>query len=1242
MFASRPRQVLAIAVSVLVTWRVAALVLPEGAPLEIVLQGMVLGLPNALTALGLILVWRSHRVINFAAAAIGALGGGLAVKTFLVWQWPYPVVLLLGPLLGALVGLLVEVVVIRRFAASSRLVVGVATIGLTQLLGGLELISTQRIFGEGSLISGGFVTPLSGYSRNIGFVLFDANHLLIAVVVPLVVIGLGWFLRSSLAGAAIRGAAENEERARLLGIPVRRLQAVVWTTVGALSALTYVLQAPFVGAINSAATGPTLLLAALAAAVVARMESMPVAFAAAVGLGAVDQVVRWNVDRTPQVADLVFLVVILVALLARRTNSSRAHLAESTWSGPVVLRALPAAVRRLPEVRVLTGVVCSVALALAVLMPRWLAPSALATATTMLIWGMVAISLVVLCGWAGQVSLGQFAFVGVGALVCGNLLSRWNVDLFVAMLAAAVIGGLVALVQGVPALRIPGPFLAVVTLAFAQVFDGIVLNDKVLPDLVPSRVTRPVLLSRWDLESETTLYLFTLGVFLAIVGVARGVRRARSGRLLLAGRDNRRAAEAASVATRRQALLAFVLSGAICGVAGSIHVVALHGAGPGTYSPMLSIEVFSRSVIGGLGSVAGAATGAMSLRGLEATLSQQQAFLLGGTGLLVILWLVPGGIGQIIGWVRDSILRVVLRRRGMGLDGAPLAEAAAVRAVDVVPVVADADAAVSCRAVNVSYGQLQVLFDVDLDLAPGEIVALLGTNGAGKSTLLRALCGLTPSSGKFHLHGSDVTGRRTEQLCRDGIGLMPGGRSIFASLTVADNLRLATWVHHRDHAWCRQAIEDSLAQFPMLGDHVDRLAGDLSGGQQQQLALAQTMMLEPRVLLIDELSLGLAPTIVSQLMDVVRQINRGGVSVLVVEQSVNVALSLAERAVFMEKGTVRFSGPTSELLDRPDLLRAVFLEGAGAVMSDDTDPDADAPDTAPDQGDSGFGGIDLRQVGEGVEDGVDADEPARRTGATVIACVGVCKRFGGVIAVDEVHLEVRAGEILGLVGQNGAGKTTLLDCISGFLDIDGGSITIGGTDVTGWPPYRRARLGVGRSFQEARLFPSLSVTETIAVACERHVRHSTMLADALRQPASYESELSTARRVSELVDLLGLGPHATKLTSELSTGMRRIVELACLLAAEPQVLLLDEPSAGVAQRETEALGPLLRRIRDRTGAAVVVIEHDMPLLRGICDRMVALELGSVVTEGTPDEVLTDERVVAAYLGTDLAAIERSG
>jgi ABC-type branched-subunit amino acid transport system ATPase component len=260
----------------------------------------------------------------------------------------------------------------------------------------------------------------------------------------------------------------------------------------------------------------------------------------------------------------------------------------------------------------------------------------------------------------------------------------------------------------------------------------------------------------------------------------------------------------------------------------------------------------------------------------------------------------------------------------------------------------------------------------------------------------------------------------------------------------------------------------------------------------------------------------------------------------------------------------------------------------------------------------------------------------------VLECVEVVKRFGGITAVDNVDLQLRDGEIVGLIGHNGAGKTTLMDCISGFLDIDGGRIKLRGVDITDWAPHERARGALGRSFQDALLFPTLTVAETIAIARERHLANRDMVAAAFQLPASYESELAVWAKVDELVELMGLGAFREKLTGELSTGSRRIVDLACILAQDPKVLMLDEPSGGVAQKETEALGPLLLRVRDHTGCSVLVIEHDMPLLGTICDRMVALELGGVIAEGTPTEVLEHPKVIESYLGTDESAINRSG
>jgi ABC-type branched-subunit amino acid transport system ATPase component len=244
--------------------------------------------------------------------------------------------------------------------------------------------------------------------------------------------------------------------------------------------------------------------------------------------------------------------------------------------------------------------------------------------------------------------------------------------------------------------------------------------------------------------------------------------------------------------------------------------------------------------------------------------------------------------------------------------------------------------------------------------------------------------------------------------------------------------------------------------------------------------------------------------------------------------------------------------------------------------------------------------------------------------------------------MNEVSLTLEAGTILGVIGPNGAGKTTLFDLVSGFLLPDSGTVTFLGRDITTLTPDGRAKLGLQRSFQDARLFPSLTVAENIAVAFERHldVRSSTMA--ALHLPNVRRSEAKVRRRVERLIEMFGLGDYRDKFVRELSTGSRRIVDLACTLAADPKVLLLDEPSSGVAQRETEELGPLLTRIRFETGCSILLIEHDMPLITSVSDELIALDLGTVVTRGRPDEVVEHPKVVESYLGTTREVINRSG
>ena len=259
----------------------------------------------------------------------------------------------------------------------------------------------------------------------------------------------------------------------------------------------------------------------------------------------------------------------------------------------------------------------------------------------------------------------------------------------------------------------------------------------------------------------------------------------------------------------------------------------------------------------------------------------------------------------------------------------------------------------------------------------------------------------------------------------------------------------------------------------------------------------------------------------------------------------------------------------------------------------------------------------------------------------VLTVSDVSVAFGGVQALDGVHLTVNPGEIVGIIGPNGAGKTTLFDCISGHLSCTG-RIVLGGRDISRLTPHRRARGGLGRSYQDARLYPTLTVWDTLRTASELHLRRGGWTAVVPGMPAERRAERTADDRASRVVEMLGLGRYAGKFVRELSTGTRRIVDLGCLLIQQPQLILFDEPSSGIAQREAEALGPLLKVIRDETGAALLVIEHDMPLLLGMSDRLYALETGRVIAHGDPMGVVVHPRVVASYLGDNVAAINRSG
>ena len=249
--------------------------------------------------------------------------------------------------------------------------------------------------------------------------------------------------------------------------------------------------------------------------------------------------------------------------------------------------------------------------------------------------------------------------------------------------------------------------------------------------------------------------------------------------------------------------------------------------------------------------------------------------------------------------------------------------------------------------------------------------------------------------------------------------------------------------------------------------------------------------------------------------------------------------------------------------------------------------------------------------------------------------------YGGVHAVDGVSLHIAPGEVVGLIGPNGSGKTTLLDAISGQARLTRGRVRMDGDDLAGRLPEHRARLGLVRSFQDCRLYPELTVEDVLLVS--EDARHRVdLLSTTLHLPWARRAERAKRAAVSDVIDAFGLARFRHHRTQELSTGTRRVVDLASIVLAEPRLLLLDEPTAGIAQREAEAFVPLLERIHEVTGATIVLVEHDVPLVFSLASQVVVMETGRVASAGPPDVVKADPAAVAAYLGASPEAWARSG
>jgi len=917
-------------------------------PLPVIVLGLIIGTTCGLLAVGLVLVYRTNRIINFAHGEVGAFGAAFFGTAVVKWHIPYYAALPLAFAAAGAIGALAEVAIVRRLRSAPRIMSIVATLGVGQFLV-LFSAAFNPQSGAGTL----FPSPPGLPEFTLGALRLTQAYVGMLFFSPIIVIGLAVFLRRSRYGLAIRCASANPEAARMAGIFAGRMSSLAWAIAGMVSAFTAILVLPSRGFTTGEAFGPSLLLRALAGAVIARMNNLPAALAAGVGLGVTEQLLLWNYPRAGFV-EVALFVIIVGALLIQRGVGGREE-EKGSWAAVQSWKPLPEAVAKLREIRMSRPIIAIVAVVIATLLPVTMSNSSSITVTQILAYAIVGLSVGVITGLGGQLSLGQFAIAAMGAVVSFHVSSR--IGAFpLAFLYAGLAGAALSLVIGIPALRIKGLLLTVSTLGFTLVTASWLLQQSWT--LGDGRDPGRPIVNGMELDTGKRYYYFVLVVAVLMMLLARNIRRGGLGRVLVAVRDNEDNARAFTVPARLVKLQGFLLAGFIAGVGGACYGHMLSRIGTSAFPVKASIDVVVLTVIGGMSLLAGPLLGAMVVIGIPEFLPLDSAGLAATSlGQLLLILYLPGGIAQVLQPVRDRYAQWAARRHG-------------------------------------------------IDLAEAEA-------SAGGAELERA-------------------------------GTLPS-----------------------------------------------------------------------------------------------------------------------------------FAAPATRL---------------------------------------------------------------RPNGSVLLEARSLRKRYGGVIAVDDVSLDVRAGEVVGLIGPNGAGKTTTFELLGGFTGADSGRVIFDGDDVSDLGPEQRGRRGLIRSFQDAALFPTMTVLDATRLAFER-VLPTRFIGSVLGLPGS---EREKDRMARELVATMGLDAYRNKQIQELSTGTRRITEIGCLIALQPSMLLLDEPSSGIAQRETEALGHLLREIKDELDLTLLIIEHDIPLIMGIADRIVAMDAGRVIAVGRPDEVRVNPLVVEAYLGGSVSAIERSG
>ncbi|MGA0066408.1 MAG: ABC transporter permease subunit [Candidatus Nanopelagicales bacterium] len=920
------------------------------APRQIVFIGLVEGLSIGLLALGIVLIYRTSRIINFAVGSIGALAASMLALTVINYDWNYWFGLALALATGAAFAAVMELTVITRLFTAPRVIVLVATIGIAQLAELLR-ISLPDL---GAELGARFPLPFTG-EWTVAGVRVSSAELIVLVAVPLIAFGLAMLLGHTRLGKTVQASATNADKARLSGINPKLVSTFVWTLAGLLAALSTTMLAGTKGQLVGLETiGPATLTRVLAAALVGSMVSFPRALVGGVAIGVIEAIIRFNYPaQGGRIEALLFIgMAIAVWFVSRRdrdTGRESFSFAPRVRPVPEILRTRWW-VRNLSTIGAVLGLLLAAALPLATTLPSrqflW---------SHVVLSALLALSLVVLTGWTGQLSLGQAAFAGIGALgtaalVRGQTLgvgvgsASFDVDLpelpfVVGVLVMTAVCAVVALAIGLGALRVRGLMLAVVTLGFALAAQQYLWRTSFFSGGNASSVTLPRgKIGPIDLSSQRTYYWFSLALLAVTVLLVARLRRSGIGRIIIAVRDNPDSAAAYTVSPTRAKLIGFGLAGAIAGFAGgligglfvTINFYEL-------FDVAASFRVVAIAVIGGVGSITGPVLGALWVIGLPAIWPDNAVvpLLTSSVGLLVLLMYFPGGLTQIGISARDAVLATLARRAEPPASTRPTATPRA-NVTEQRPTGLNADGSVlTTRNLRVRFGDNLVVDGVDLSVRPGEIIGLIGTNGAGKTTLLNAIGGYVPATGRVELLGRDVSDLSPARRARHGLGRTFQAATLFPDLTVRETVEVAAEARHRTGlastafflprgftcARRQRAVADEIIAYLGLGRYADHFTSDLSTGTRRIVELAGLIAINQPVLCLDEPTAGVAQREAEAFGPLIQRIKRDlDASVVVIEHDMPMIMSISDRIYCMEAGTVIAEGDPKTVRSNPRVI----------------------------------------------------------------------------------------------------------------------------------------------------------------------------------------------------------------------------------------------------------------------------------------------------------------------------------